>query len=236
MNDNLKTWDALGVTDKDYTKPIEGRGFKGTAINPTYCYRKMTERFGECGTGWKYEVKNSETYEAPDDQLLLYVHVELFVKTPAGWSDPIPGTGGDFIVKKNSKGLNGDDEAFKKATTDALTNAMKFLGMSADVHMGHYDDNKYIDGKKEDLKTDPLKNKALKDWLDIKIKALSDATDLDLLRKEYQLVIKHAKESGLDERQIELLTIQKDNTKKRLLAESGDEALDEQFKDKVGVR
>ena len=37
-----------------------------------------------------------------------------------------------------------DDEAFKKAYTDALSNAMKFIGVAADVHMGLFDDNKYV--------------------------------------------------------------------------------------------
>ena len=42
-----------------------------------------------------------------------------------------------------------DDEAFKKAYTDALTNALKLLGVGADVHMGLWDGNKYADEKPE---------------------------------------------------------------------------------------
>jgi hypothetical protein len=55
------------------------------------------------------------------------------------------GVGGDMVVKKRRDGgVIVDDEAFKKAFTDALTNAMKHLGMSADVHMGMFDDSKYV--------------------------------------------------------------------------------------------
>ena len=51
----------------------------------------------------------------------------------------------------NSSGLRTDDEAFKKAFTDAIGNAMKHLGMSADVHMGLFDDSKYVESVREEL-------------------------------------------------------------------------------------
>jgi hypothetical protein len=40
-----------------------------------------------------------------------------------------------------------DDEAPKKAMTDALTKAMSHLGMSADIFLGKFDDNKYVQTK-----------------------------------------------------------------------------------------
>jgi hypothetical protein len=54
------------------------------------------------------------------------------------------GVGGDFVIKKESAGLFFDDEAYKKAYTDALGNAWKFIGVAADIHMGLFDDNKYV--------------------------------------------------------------------------------------------
>ena len=59
-------------------------------------------------------------------------------------SQTVYGVGGDKVVVKQSSGLRTDDEAFKKAYTDALGNAMKFIGVGADVHMGQFDDNKYV--------------------------------------------------------------------------------------------
>jgi hypothetical protein len=38
-----------------------------------------------------------------------------------------------------------DDEAPKKAMTDALTKAMSHLGVSADVFLGMHDNSKYIE-------------------------------------------------------------------------------------------
>jgi hypothetical protein len=37
-----------------------------------------------------------------------------------------------------------DDEAFKKSFTDAITNALKLIGVGADVHMGLFEDSKYV--------------------------------------------------------------------------------------------
>lgn len=165
-NKNSDTWNFLGKTDPNYTKPITGKRFGGTAINPTYCYQKMTERFGPCGIGWKFEVTKRTVHEAPESQLMLFVDVALYISLgykngmPAemAWSDAIPGVGGNMIFDKQAKGLFLDDEAYKKATTDALTNAMKFLGMSADIHTGLYDDSKYVASVKEEFGDSKVKN------------------------------------------------------------------------------
>jgi len=50
------------------------------------------------------------------------------------------------LYKKNG-GL--DDEAPKKAMTDALTKAFSHLGVSADVFLGLFDNNKYVADMKE---------------------------------------------------------------------------------------
>jgi hypothetical protein len=62
------------------------------------------------------------------------------------------GVGGDKVVSyiKANEQYNrperweNDDEAFKKAFTDGLTNAFKLIGVGADVHMGMLDDSKYV--------------------------------------------------------------------------------------------
>jgi hypothetical protein len=54
------------------------------------------------------------------------------------------GVGGDKVVAHRQSGPFCDDEAFKKAFTDALGNAFKFVGVGADVHMGLFEDSKYL--------------------------------------------------------------------------------------------
>ena len=126
-------------------KPIKGGPLAGkTEINPQWRIQIMTEVYGPCGVGWKFDITNKETITCPEGNMLLYVEVALYFvdKEKGQWSEPIYGWGGDFIIEKNKNGLVANDEAYKMALTDALGNAMKFLGVGADVYMGKFDKKK----------------------------------------------------------------------------------------------
>jgi hypothetical protein len=145
LADNLNLWNKLGKTDPTHTKKFSrAGGFKGTAIKPIYTEHKMTEQFGACGVGWGINEPTFQTAPGNDGQLAVYCWVSIWVSVDGKVSAPIYGVGGDMVVVKQSAGLRTDDEAFKKAFTDAVGNAMKHLGMSADVHMGLFDDSKYV--------------------------------------------------------------------------------------------
>jgi len=146
VSDNLSIWNKLGRTDPAHTKGFKrAGGFSGTAIKPIYTDQKMTEVFGPCGDGWGYSEPTFQLVPAPDGQTAVYCWLSVWYrKTDGTRSEPVHGVGGDFAVKKFSSGMVVDDEGFKKAFTDALGNAMKHLGMSADVHMGRFDDSKYV--------------------------------------------------------------------------------------------
>ena len=89
-----------------------------------------------------------------DGQTVVYCWLTLWYVHDGARSSPVPGVGGDMVIVKQSSGLRTDDEAFKKAFTDAIGNAMKHIGMSADVHMGRFDDSKYVnDLRREDAET-----------------------------------------------------------------------------------
>jgi hypothetical protein len=142
---NLELWDKLGKTDPAQTKGFKrAGGFAGTAIKPIYTEHKMTETFGPCGIGWGIGEPVFQTAPGSDGQLAVYCSVSIWISHDGKVSAPIYGVGGDMVVVKQSAGLRTDDEAFKKAFTDAIGNAMKHLGMSADVHMGRFDDSKYV--------------------------------------------------------------------------------------------
>ena len=123
-------------------KPIKGGPLAGkTEINPQWRIQVMTEVYGPCGVGWRFELTEEKTYTCPAGQILLFVEVALYVVDPESgqWSEPIYGWGGDFIIEKNKNGLVANDEAYKMALTDALGNAMKCLGVGSDVYMGKFD-------------------------------------------------------------------------------------------------
>jgi len=147
---NLDIYNALKQPPKEALKTISGGRLKGkTDINPQWRYKAMTEIFGVCGVGWKYEIVNVWSESASDNQCFAFAQVNVFILQPRGerieWSDAIPGCGGSMLVEKESAGLHANDEGYKMAITDALGTAMKMLGMAADIYAGLWDGTKYRD-------------------------------------------------------------------------------------------
>lgn len=139
--ENLEIWNKLSHTDPKHTKKFKrSGGFEGTAIKPMFSYLRMTEEFGPCGIGWGINEPNFQVVAA-GEETLVYCTVSIWHGTK---ENTVYGVGGDKVAGKNKYGLNTDDEAFKKAFTDGITNALKLIGVGADVHMGMFDDNKYV--------------------------------------------------------------------------------------------
>jgi len=142
MSEKTSLWDRLGKTDPNHTKGFKrAGGFSGTAIRPMWAIRRMTEEFGACGEGWGVNEPVFQVVPA-GDEVLVFCTVGMW----HGKRDAVVyGVGGDkCLTARKSGGAFADDEAFKKAYTDALTNAMKLIGVGADVHMGLFDDSKYV--------------------------------------------------------------------------------------------
>lgn len=140
--DNLAIWNALATTDPRHTKGFKrAGGFSGTAIKPIWTIKMLTDLFGPIGVGWGTGKPAFDVVHATEGEVAVYCTVECWHTAP---ENTFYGVGGDKAVGKNKYGLTVDDEAFKKAFTDAVGNAFKFLGVGADVHMGLFDDNKYV--------------------------------------------------------------------------------------------
>lgn len=151
MTENTKLWDLLGRTDPAHTKGFtRGGGFKGTAIKPMWSYRRMTEEFGPCGQGWGIDAPQFQVLAGAEDEKLVFCTATVWY-LHEGERRLLIGVGGDKAVAKNKFGLSSDDEAFKKSFTDAVTNALKMLGVGADVHMGKFDDSKYVNTMREEF-------------------------------------------------------------------------------------
>lgn len=153
---NTALWESVEKTDPKYTKQFSrGGGFKGTATNATYLAKKATERFGPCGTGWGITVLDEEVIEgAPllaSDSITVLAHEKIHKVHARLWyvADGVRGEVEQFgqtqIVGKNKNGFFTDEEAPKKSLTDAMSKCLSLLGFSADIHLGLYDDNKYVE-------------------------------------------------------------------------------------------
>lgn len=148
-----QVWDALAKTDPAHTKAFKrAGGFSGTALKPIWVIRKLTEQFGACGEGWGMDAPQFTTEAAPNGELLVYCTLRCWHGAP---ENSLFGVGGDYVIRETKHGLKADDEAFKKAYTDALMNAFKHVGAGADIHMGLFDDSKYVAEVQEEFHPSP---------------------------------------------------------------------------------
>lgn len=142
----MTKWDELARPPQTALKEITGGRLKGmTDINPQWRYKAMHDAYGPCGEGWKYDVVRIWTESGQDGQIFMFAQVAVQVKNGEHWADSIPGIGGSMLIEKDKYGLHHNDEAPKMAVTDALSVALKMLGVGADIYMGRWDGSKYKD-------------------------------------------------------------------------------------------
>ena len=138
LEKNLRFYNQGRTVPANALKPIKAGRLKGMSdINPMWRMKRLTEIFGPVGFGWKYTIDRQwvETY---GQDVKVFCNISLFVRDPETkeWSDAIPGVGGSAVVSVESKGPYVNDEAYKMALTDALSIAMKPLGIGADIWYG----------------------------------------------------------------------------------------------------
>ena len=205
-NANLELWNSVQETDPKYTKSFSrSGGFKGTAINHTYQQRRATETFGPKGIGWGSIILDEKYVEgAPlvhKEQVLAHreivhvVRIELWYALKDTRRGAVQAFGQTTFVGSNKHGFYTDEEAPKKSLTDAESKALASLGFSADVHLGLFDDNKYVSDLK--AKSDEAEKAAKQEaynalWSEIH-GAVAAATTVDALKSAV------AKASGLND-------------------------------------
>jgi hypothetical protein len=160
---NTEIWNAVAVTNPNFVKSFtRGGGFSGTAINATYQAQKATDTFGPCGIGWGIDILE-ERYQdgAPLLQDGAVVGKEVIHVLRAKLWYVYQGKRGEVIhfgqtpfVGRNKNGFFTDEEAPKKSMTDAMSKCLSLIGFSADVHLGLYDDNKYVADLRKEFGTD----------------------------------------------------------------------------------
>lgn len=152
---------------KAMTKPFKaGGGFSGTALNASYVTAALTAAFGPVGLGWGYEVLAFDDYHPPPRQALgeeggkahpsvSFVHIRFWY-FPAGCWPASDDAGRDVLVPSGPRAEfhqvggtpytgRGDDDIRKKGLTDAISKAASHIGIGIDIHLGLWDDNKWVD-------------------------------------------------------------------------------------------
>lgn len=149
MMSKMGLWEKARATDPSFTKPFSrGGGFSGIATNATYMIRRATETFGPVGIGWGWVITDERyvTGGPIADGVNAIIHVcriRLWYihEEKRGEYEHI---GETIFVGKNKNGIFTDEDAPKKSLTDAITKALSCIGFSADIHLGLWDDNKYV--------------------------------------------------------------------------------------------
>lgn len=175
MNDNLKLWNAVSVTDPSKTKKL-GYGSNLTAIDAYSQIKAATEQFGPAGEGWGWSILG---FQYPPNDTVI-VHLRL-------WHEG-GGTGfdvcGQASLYTKGKDKRPDDDCAKKALTDAITKGLSYLGFNADVFEGKFDDSKYVaELVKNQEKADKAAAGPVGDYLD---KRADETADLPRNEQEWK--------------------------------------------------
>lgn len=178
-NPNLAIWLAAEPTDPAHTKGFKrGGGFSGTSLNATYVMKRLTDMFGPVGEGWGYrivsmrEVTGAPIFAtvggepSPGDvighEMVQVCEIEFWWRRPDGKGGYAPSVasfsqvGQTMMVEwsRKYKSFSTDEEAWKKSLTDAITKAASHLGVGADIHLGLFDDNKYLARRREEAEAE----------------------------------------------------------------------------------
>lgn len=150
MSENTKYWDRLSRPPETALKSIGAGRLKGkTDINPQWRLEAMTQVFGPCGVGWRYRIDKLWTEPGHGNVVFAFALVSVAIMVGGKWSEEIPGIGGNKLIEEESKGPYSNDEAYKMAVTDALSVALKAVGVAADIYSGLWDGAGYREKEKE---------------------------------------------------------------------------------------
>lgn len=147
--DNLSLWNKVEKTNPAHTKDAKIGQLSIKAINAQSQIKEATKQFGTYGNTWG--LKN-----------LKYSFMDIGATKMAMLGAEFYYPSGEFEIHTTLKiaymtqGANGylkiDDDFMKKMETDVTTKALSKLGFNADVFMGLYDDNRYVNQMKEEFK------------------------------------------------------------------------------------
>lgn len=156
--DNLGIYNKVRSVPGAALKLIQAGRLKGKSdINPMWRLKTLTEQFGPCGFGWKYEITKQWIELGANGEISAFTNIDLYIKADSEWSEAIPGTGGSMFVAKEKNGFYTSDECFKMALTDAISVACKALGFGADVYWNK-DKTKYDEPEQPKQDNKPSQN------------------------------------------------------------------------------
>ena len=141
---NLSLWNAVCRTNPNDTTPVQKGKRSFTAICSQSQFKAATEYFGPYGSAWglKNITRDFESMRAYE--IAIFSGVFFY-------------PGGEFEISTSvsvwfskPKGIL-DNDICKKSETDLVTKALSKIGFNADVFMGLFDDNRYVQEMREEF-------------------------------------------------------------------------------------
>lgn len=193
VQDNLSLWNKVQTSKSETLKGVNlGRKFK--SINAHSQVMAATEQFGPMGLGWGYEPTYEEIFGMLRCQLKMWAIIDgqrsEFYSEGGCAIEPVAGDDARSIRKAGM----ANSDIFKKATTDALTKGLSVLGFNADVFLGLWDDNKYVqeqqrqEQEERDAQLSNIPEREVVPVVEVPVSTISE--------HEVQGIIKLAKQAG----------------------------------------
>jgi len=185
---NLDLWDRVSKTNPDHTK----KAGRFTAIDAYQQIRTATAEFGPVGEGWGWQVQSEQVI---DGHAIVRIRFWWMQGDGDGHAGSYEEYGTAIISRMK-------DEAFKSALTDAITKALSRLGFNADVFLGKFDSNKYVEERKREIKKEETVNayevhKTLFDQVMPTLRGISDPGDLKAWHEDVKDALPLMKEEAL---------------------------------------
>lgn len=188
--ENLKLWKSVEKTPPDMTKEVAFGKRKFTTIDPQWQMRVATALWGPYGHRWglrdlKYqlvETKGSDKVSLATihdkvvhsaEQMVEYIDYSIILE--AEFFYPVDSETASFPIINDDKYRVGDD-TLKKIITNTRSKALSWLGFSADIFLGKFEDASYV----KDLKAKFGDQDAFMNTI---ATAIRTAKDMDALAK-----------------------------------------------------
>jgi hypothetical protein len=162
----------------------------------------VTEEWGVDAEGKRVLTRQEIRKHAVANETIHFVRIHLtypvFIENSEGipihtGSGTVEHFGQTTFVGKNKNGYFTDEEAPKKSLTDAIGKALSMLGFSADIYLGLYDDNKYVNDRKAEAAKagaakPEIKAKMTAEQVDDLKRRLSECKSKESLRAHFALL------------------------------------------------
>ena len=183
--ENLRLWRSVEKTPPDMTKDVKFGKRHYTTIDPQWQMRVATALWGPYGMRWGLRNMSYQMVEQHDgDENGRFMTSVVILR--ADFFYPCNGKQVSFEILNDDRFRAGDD-TLKKLVTNTRSKALSWLGFSADVFMGKFDDTAYV----KDLKIKFGEQNEFVEGAAVKIRTAKDMAALKVCEDRLDDLIAH---------------------------------------------